>query len=482
MVRTNKFDAALNDFNKSISLDNSSAALFYNRGTFWLNQKEYIQAIKDFDNAIKLDSFYVKAYSNRGMSFANLKRYEEALADYNTIIKLDEGNARAYSNRGITLTKVGDFENAIQDFNKAISIDSNYRKAFFNRAIVHRKLENYTQALQDYESYLKLLPDDDNYKRKIAIAESEELSEIIANRWLDEINKLVQKIKELLLFDKPCVTHYTSLSAAKSMILDNSLFRLSEGAYLNDTSEGRELFHYLSFTTTKQKEESIEDYFVERPFIGSFVADNKNDDLTLWRMYGKEANIEARGCALTIFKDQFIANLESKLNPLIELEAMPQMEGKFTFYRVAYKNDQEFFIPEAPRTKNRKLNRLLKKLKEQLEVLNEAQKNTVKVILNDIAYLFKSVEYQYEQEVRLVVQGVGFKKIIQKATNPPRVYIKLINIIPILQKITLGPKVERADEWAAAFNYHIKKRKEKKYTHLEREKPVEIIISHLPFK
>jgi hypothetical protein len=40
----------------------------------------------------------------------------------------------------------------------------------------------------------------------------------------------------------------------------------------------------------------------------------------------------------------------------------------------------------------------------------------------------------------------------------------------------LGPKVERADEWAAAFNYHIKEQYPK------RNENVEIVISHLPFK
>jgi hypothetical protein len=45
-------------------------------------------------------------------------------------------------------------------------------------------------------------------------------------------------------------------------------------------------------------------------------------------------------------------------------------------------------------------------------------------------------------------------------------------MVPVISKITLGPKVERADEWAAAFNYSIK----------NAGNEAEIIISHLPFK
>jgi hypothetical protein len=118
----------------------------------------------------------------------------------------------------------------------------------------------------------------------------------------------------------------------------------------------------------------------------------------------------------------------------------------------------------------------MSELKNKIRNLDENQKISVNKLLNDIAYLFKSSEYQYENEVRLVVQGVGFAKKIEKEETPPKVYIELVDIVPALNKITLGPKVERADEWAAAFNYHIKEQLK------DRKEKVEIVISHLPFK
>ncbi|WP_165064956.1 hypothetical protein [Desulfovibrio sp. ZJ200] len=44
------------------------------------------------------------------------------------------------------------------------------------------------------------------------------------------------------------VTHYTTLSALKKLVYDESKFRLSEGNFLNDPSEGRELFNFLDPT------------------------------------------------------------------------------------------------------------------------------------------------------------------------------------------------------------------------------------------
>ena len=103
--------------------------------------------------------------------------------------------------------------------------------------------------------------------------------------------------------------------------------------------------------------------------------------------------------------------------------------------------------------------------------MDEDQQIAVAHLLNGIAYLFKSAEYQYEDEIRLVVNGVGFTTKIDE--NPViRVYIELIPLVPVLHKITLGPKVDRPDELAAAFNYKIKEQVEK----------IDIVISRLPFK
>jgi hypothetical protein len=56
--------------------------------------------------------------------------------------------------------------------------------------------------------------------------------------------------------------------------------------------------------------------------------------------------------------------------------------------------------------------------------------------------------------------------------TPPGVYIELVKITPLLKQITLGPKVERAEEWASAFYYSLDKQ----------DLHPEILISHLPFK
>ena len=82
----------------------------------------------------------------------------------------------------------------------------------------------------------------------------------------------------------------------------------------------------------------------------------------------------------------------------------------------------------------------------------------------------KSNAYKDKNEVRLVVKGIEFDKKYDMNETPPRVYIELESIKKMLEQITLGPKVDKVNEWASAFHYSY-----------EGNTP-EIIISHLPYK
>ena len=74
--------------------------------------------------------------------------------------------------------------------------------------------------------------------------------------------------------------------------------------------------------------------------------------------------------------------------------------------------------------------------------------------------------------------GIEFEKKFyeekkeDKYVTPPRVYIELVPIKKSVEQITLGPKVDKANEWASVLHYSYK----------GEEKTPQIIISHLPYK
>jgi hypothetical protein len=199
-------------------------------------------------------------------------------------------------------------------------------------------------------------------------------------------------------------------------------------------------------------------------------------------MYAKEEKEEGIGCSLTIFRSDFLKNLKNELDKNSKLDSLSKPDEEFKFYRVVYRSDEakgNFIIPGA-RQAEEEFNKIMNELKSKVAafIRKDGNENTDKHksaenLLNNIAFLFKSAEYQYENEIRLVTSGVGFTKKINKARIPPKAFIELISIPAVIKKITLGPKVERPDEWAAAFYYHFE----------EKSLPApEILISYLPYK
>ena len=473
----NRYEEAVVAFNKVLELDNKDAEGFRRRGhTYWkLNDSS--KAIQDINKSIALgDTNANLGHNLKGGIYHSQGLYEKALIEYDQAIAFDDNYYAPFYNKGLTLLKLGKIEDSIEMFTKALKIKSLYARAFRARGKAYEKLERYEEAITDYKKYIELTSDKTNFLSQVSEQRITELRKKIENIWYDEIDKLVIEIKNLLQYNNTFVTHFTSLSSAKKLILDNSKFRLSEGNFLNDTSEGRELFNYIPFSHLKKiNEDTLAEVFTVRPFIGSFVADSKHDDLTLWRMYGKEAEEEAKGCAITIFREQFIKNLETSIEFEEDGVTLSEKDKNFTFYHVAYRTKDKFIVPGNSTSRNTKLNKLMENLRAKVTSLDDLKKDSITKIMNDIAYLFKSSEYQYENEVRLVVQGVGFKKNITTVGNFPRVFIELVSVVPVLSKITLGPKVQRADEWAAAFHYQIEA------TPMN-SKAVEIILSHIPFK
>lgn len=472
------YKEAIEDYSVAISLNSKYSGAYKNRATDYAILKLYSNALKDLSKAITLpDSALDKVYNVRGAVYNDLKEYKKALKDYNRAISINPKLYIAYRNKAIALLNLGKPKDAIVELNSAIKLNANYSLAYYTRGNAYDQIGQYKKAIFDFEKFVELQINIDDYNLQVTKVRIKELKVKLENVWYEEIDNLVTQIKDLLKFTSPCITHFTSLSSAKAMVLDESLFRLSEGNFLNDTSEGRELFNYLDFSLIQKiGNDTLAELFVIRPFIGSFVSDSKHDDLALWRMYGKEAQVEAKGCAITFYREDFIKNLVNKLDDEGLTKSLLAKEKNFTFYQVAYRSKDTFVVPGNSARKNGNLNKLMKQLTGKLKMFDEKQKISVVKLLNDIAYLFKSSEYQYENEIRLVVQGVGFKKNILTTITPPRVYIELISVIPVIHKITLGPKVERADEWAAAFNYKIEEVLENP------DQKVKIIMSHLPFK
>jgi tetratricopeptide (TPR) repeat protein len=110
--------AALNDFNKCLTLVDDDAFYYFNRGALFEKAGKTRAALIDFDIAVKLkpnDCLYLNC---RAEALQKMHKYEEALKDVNKVLQIDDRDLLAYYNRESIYRTIGEFEKADQDLKK----------------------------------------------------------------------------------------------------------------------------------------------------------------------------------------------------------------------------------------------------------------------------------------------------------------------------------------------------------------------------
>jgi tetratricopeptide (TPR) repeat protein len=469
--------ATIEDTTTAISLNPQSHVSFNLRGNSYKNIGELDKAIQDYNKAIEINPKFYQAYNNRGLVYNIQNKDEEAINDFNKSIALNPKNWTGYYNRMLIYLKLNEFKKAINDSIKVSNLNSNVTYNYFVRGESWHALGKIDKAIDEFNNYVRLNEGKDSYYIEKAKSKINELTILVGSNKLNKISETVNEIKKIMLFENGEIIHYTGLSTAKLLLTNDAVFRISEGSFLNDTSEGTELINFLEISPEKMTSRNFyPERFVPKPFIGSFVEQSMHDNLNLWRMYGKDLFQEAKGCSITIQAESFINLIISKLD--LSEEFLIQNNEDINFYYVAYRESSEpdyFALPSINLEKQIELNEKMNILKQLVkEYMNSTNYNysDLERFINELAYLFKSDVYKSENELRLVVNGVGFEKMINGDSQPPKVFIELVNLKPITTRITLGPKVDRKEEWAAAFYY----------MYDEATAVPEIIMSNLPFK
>ncbi|ELV06305.1 tetratricopeptide repeat protein, partial [Brachyspira hampsonii] len=93
----------IENYTKVIELSNNNYTLFeayFNRGANYNFIEKYNKAIEDFNKAIEINPNYCVTYYNRGISYFKLGYYEKSVEDFSKTIKIFSDYYIAYYNRG----------------------------------------------------------------------------------------------------------------------------------------------------------------------------------------------------------------------------------------------------------------------------------------------------------------------------------------------------------------------------------------------
>jgi Flp pilus assembly protein TadD len=454
-----KYDEAFIDYNSAIDLDEDSV-YYYNRALIYDARNEDQKAIGDYTKCIELDPDDADAYNNRGVIWGSLGKYDDAIKDYTYIIEnIDKEYSSAYNNRGYAYERIGEYENALIDYEAAINLHPNYVTAENN---LNKLIDNRGSSLQLFIESLKntsIPPIQKSTLFKIFSATKKDAIDKIRELAGKNINKLIGKQ----------VVHYTKLSVADSIASGKSKkLRYYNAIYMNDPEEGQVILDYLdkdvrtAFENANKQEEG-------NVYIGSFLpAQQHEDELVMWRTYGKDENqVEGAGCSISIKKDFFDDYADDNyINPKFVSKDPFSSSFRQNLFRVLYynknheQNGSRLFdcreskkIQEYVDILNKQLLELVK-LKDNKEEYTDKDKAIDKIIyhlISEIRFFFKSSDYSFENEVRVLQyadKSSDLLKIDERNTLPKKVYIESNKEIqPSIERITLGPKVPNPKQW-----------------------------------
>lgn len=159
-----KFESAIADFTKAISINPEDGTSYPFRGLAYRFSGKLEQALTDYSRAIELNKKYgdrsnsmqAVNYSHRGDVYLQLQDYERAAFDFTQAIQLAPEDLSSYRNRGKAYVALQEYDKAITDFTKVLEINPDDAEAYFTRGTVYHKQEDYQQALSDYEAAIAL--------------------------------------------------------------------------------------------------------------------------------------------------------------------------------------------------------------------------------------------------------------------------------------------------------------------------------------
>ena len=157
--------AAVEDFNKAITLRPDYTEALINRGLALYDAGQVVEAIEDYSLGIEIGPPKADYYNLRGAAFFAIDNVPAALADYNEGLRLDPSITALYVNRAAALGTAGRYPEALEDLNVVLERSPDDAAAWYNRGVVFFQLKKYQNALVNFERAAALAPDNAEYRR-----------------------------------------------------------------------------------------------------------------------------------------------------------------------------------------------------------------------------------------------------------------------------------------------------------------------------
>lgn len=148
-------EEALADYNSAISLK-PDGALFNSRAKLYFDLQKYDVALENYNKAISMDSTEGEYFINRGAVNALTNHMQAALEDFNKGLQLKPDHANGYKNRSLIFQSLGQWENAVSDITKYLSMHPEDADLWYERGRINNVMNKAAEALPDLDKAIQL--------------------------------------------------------------------------------------------------------------------------------------------------------------------------------------------------------------------------------------------------------------------------------------------------------------------------------------
>jgi Tfp pilus assembly protein PilF len=151
-----RFDKAIENYDKAITLDPNDYLAYINRGAIFDKVGQLDKAIENFNKAVMVNPNDYAVYFNRGLTYDKIGNLDKAIEDFARVIALNANEYRAHNNLGILYSKAGLYERSIESFSHCIAINPKYAVAYNNRGLNYAFIGQYGKAIEDFSAAILL--------------------------------------------------------------------------------------------------------------------------------------------------------------------------------------------------------------------------------------------------------------------------------------------------------------------------------------
>jgi tetratricopeptide (TPR) repeat protein len=156
---TGKFDLAVEEFRKVISLNPAFPNAHRMLGVIFEREKNYIEAIEHFKSEVEINPNSSDNHYNLAVALAKNGQVNNAIKEYRKALQLEPENIGALYNLGHVFHEQNKYNEAVKYYTRALELDPGLDKAHFNLANILLDRQRFKQAVVHYKQAIASRPD-----------------------------------------------------------------------------------------------------------------------------------------------------------------------------------------------------------------------------------------------------------------------------------------------------------------------------------